>query len=117
MQVRAGCLEAVLGLAIYAKQHADVWDAAAALLREHSGELSVHRMQVGTLCCACCAALACHSGTLSCACCAALACHSLLHVQAPEAALPAVQAVACCRKRIVWLSRHTYLPLSSAVPA
>lgn len=57
LQVRAGCLEAVLGLAIYAKQHADVWDAAAALLREHSGELSSHRMQVGglcTLCCACC---------------------------------------------------------------
>lgn len=44
-QVRAGCLEAVLGLAIYAKHHADVWDAAAALLRDHSGELSGHRMQ------------------------------------------------------------------------
>jgi hypothetical protein len=44
--VRAGCLEAVLGLAIYAKRHADVWDAAAALLRDHSAELSAHR-QVG----------------------------------------------------------------------
>lgn len=44
-QVRAGCLEAVLGLAIYAKQHADVWDAAAALLRSHAGELSAHRQQ------------------------------------------------------------------------
>jgi hypothetical protein len=44
-QVRAGCLEAVLGLAIYSKQHADVWDSAAALLREHTGELSAHRMQ------------------------------------------------------------------------
>ena len=44
-QVLAGCLEAVLGLAIYAKQHADVWDAAAALLREHSSELSAHRQQ------------------------------------------------------------------------
>ena len=45
LQVRAGCLEAVLGLAIYSKHHADVWDAAAALLREHAGELSAHRMQ------------------------------------------------------------------------
>lgn len=45
MQVRAGCLEAVLGLAIYAKQHADVWDAAAALLRDHATDLSAHRMQ------------------------------------------------------------------------
>lgn len=44
-QIRAGCLEAVLGLAIYAKQHADVWDAAAALLREHPNELSAHRQQ------------------------------------------------------------------------
>jgi hypothetical protein len=45
LQVRAGCLEAVLGLAIYAKQHSDVWDAAAALLRDHGGELSAHRQQ------------------------------------------------------------------------
>jgi len=43
--VRAGCLEATLGLAIYAKRHGDVWDAAAALLREHSASLSPHRMQ------------------------------------------------------------------------
>ena len=43
--VRAGCLEATLGLAIYAKRHGDVWDAAAALLREHSRDLSTHRMQ------------------------------------------------------------------------
>lgn len=43
--VRAGCLEATLGLAIYAKRHADVWDAAAALLRDHTKELSTHRMQ------------------------------------------------------------------------
>ena len=35
----------MLGLAIYSKQHADVWDSAAALLREHAGELSAHRMQ------------------------------------------------------------------------
>lgn len=35
----------MLGLAIYAKQHTDVWDAAAALLRQHSGELSAHRQQ------------------------------------------------------------------------
>ena len=44
-QVRAGCLEAVLGLAIYAKAHGDVWDAAAALLRCHASELSAHRQQ------------------------------------------------------------------------
>ena len=43
--VRAGCLEATLGLAIYAKHHADVFDTAAALLREHATELSSHRMQ------------------------------------------------------------------------
>lgn len=43
--VRAGCLEATLGLAIYAKRHCDVFDAAAALLRDHSKELSTHRMQ------------------------------------------------------------------------
>ncbi|GAB4823676.1 hypothetical protein N2152v2_010722 [Parachlorella kessleri] len=43
--VRAGCLEAVLGLAIYAKAHADVWDCAAALLREHPADLSSHRQQ------------------------------------------------------------------------
>lgn len=43
--VRAGCLEATLGLAIYAKRHSDVFDAAAALLRDHSIELSTHRMQ------------------------------------------------------------------------
>lgn len=43
--MRAGCLESVLGLAMYAKQHTDVWDAASALLREHPGELSAHRMQ------------------------------------------------------------------------
>lgn len=43
--MRAGCLEAVLGLAIYSKAHADVWDCAAALLREHPGELSAHRQQ------------------------------------------------------------------------
>ena len=43
--VRAGCLEAVLGLSIYAKRHADVWDAAAALLRDHTKDLSPHRMQ------------------------------------------------------------------------
>ncbi|KAL4423746.1 hypothetical protein ABPG75_001047 [Micractinium tetrahymenae] len=44
-QVRAGCLEAVLGLAIYAKHHTDVWDAAGALLRDHASELGAHRMQ------------------------------------------------------------------------
>ena len=43
--VRAGCLEATLGLAIYAKRHADVWDAAAALLRDHTNQLSNHRME------------------------------------------------------------------------
>ena len=36
---------ATLGLAIYAKRHADVWDAAAALLREHCHHLSSHRIQ------------------------------------------------------------------------
>ncbi|KAL6781628.1 hypothetical protein ACKKBF_B08795 [Auxenochlorella protothecoides x Auxenochlorella symbiontica] len=44
-QVRAGCLEAILGLAIYAKQHAEVWEAAAVLLRDHPAELSPHRQQ------------------------------------------------------------------------
>jgi len=43
--VKAGILEATLGLAIYASRHADVWDAAAALLREHSHELSQHRIR------------------------------------------------------------------------
>ncbi len=43
--VKAGILEATLGLAIYAKRHADVWDAAAALLREHSNEVSRHRIR------------------------------------------------------------------------
>lgn len=43
--VKAGILEATLGLAIYASRHADVWDAAAALLREHSHELSEHRIR------------------------------------------------------------------------
>ena len=43
--VKAGILEATLGLAIYAKRHADVWDAAAALLREHSKEISRHRIR------------------------------------------------------------------------
>lgn len=43
--VKAGILEATLGLAIYAKRHADVWDAAAALLREHSREISNHRIR------------------------------------------------------------------------
>lgn len=36
---------ATLGLAIYAKRHGDVWDAAAALLRDHASSLSPHRMQ------------------------------------------------------------------------
>ena len=35
----------MLGLAIYSRQHTDVWDAAAALLREHPGDLSSHRQQ------------------------------------------------------------------------
>jgi hypothetical protein len=35
---------ATLGLAIYAKRHADVWDAAAALLRDHCQHLSSHRI-------------------------------------------------------------------------
>ena len=34
-----------MGLAIYAKRHADVFDTASALLKEHSSELSTHRMQ------------------------------------------------------------------------
>lgn len=33
--VRCGCVEGVLATAILAGQHADVWDAAALLLREH----------------------------------------------------------------------------------
>ena len=33
--VRCGCIEGVLGTAILAGQHADVWDAAAMLLRDH----------------------------------------------------------------------------------
>ena len=33
--VRCACIEAVLNTAILASQHADVWDAAALLLREH----------------------------------------------------------------------------------
>ena len=43
--VKAGILEATLGLAIHAKRHADVWDAASALLREHSALLSPHRVR------------------------------------------------------------------------
>lgn len=42
--VKAGILEATLGLAIYANRHVDVWDAAAALLRQHSALLSPHRI-------------------------------------------------------------------------
>ena len=34
--VRCGCVEGALATAILAGQHADVWDAAALLLREHS---------------------------------------------------------------------------------
>jgi hypothetical protein len=33
--VRCGCVEGVLATAILAGQHADVWDAASMLLREH----------------------------------------------------------------------------------
>ena len=33
--VRCGCIEGVLATAILAGQHADVWDAAGLLLREH----------------------------------------------------------------------------------
>ena len=33
--VRCGCIEGVLATAILAGQHADVWDAASLLLREH----------------------------------------------------------------------------------
>ena len=33
--VRCGCIEGVLATAILANQHADVWDAASMLLREH----------------------------------------------------------------------------------
>ena len=33
--VRCGCIEGVLATAILAGQHADVWEAAAMLLREH----------------------------------------------------------------------------------
>ena len=33
--VRCACIEAVLSTAILAQRHADVWDAAALLLREH----------------------------------------------------------------------------------
>jgi hypothetical protein len=43
--VKAGCLESLLGLAISTKQHSQVWDASAKLLRKHSSELSSHRMQ------------------------------------------------------------------------
>ncbi len=43
--VKAGILEATLGLAIHANRHADVWDAASALLREHSAHLSPHRVR------------------------------------------------------------------------
>ena len=43
--VKAGILEATLGLAIYANRHADVWDAASALLRDHSALLSPHRIR------------------------------------------------------------------------
>ena len=35
--VRCGCAEGVLATAILAARHADVWDAAALLLREHCG--------------------------------------------------------------------------------
>lgn len=43
--VKAGILEATLGLAIYASKHTDVWDAAAALLREHGNHISQHRVR------------------------------------------------------------------------
>ena len=43
--VKAGILEATLGLAIYANRHTDVWDAASALLREHNAILSPHRVR------------------------------------------------------------------------
>jgi hypothetical protein len=43
--VKAGCLESLLGLAISTKQHSQVWDASAKLLRKHSFELNSHRMQ------------------------------------------------------------------------
>lgn len=33
--VRCACIEGVLSTAILAQRHADVWDAAALLLREH----------------------------------------------------------------------------------
>lgn len=33
--VRCGCIEGVLATAILAGQHADVWEAASMLLREH----------------------------------------------------------------------------------
>ena len=33
--VRCACIEGVLSTAILASRHADVWDAAALLLREH----------------------------------------------------------------------------------
>lgn len=45
MYFDVGIRAATLGLAIYAKRHADVWDAAAALLREHCAYLSSHRIQ------------------------------------------------------------------------
>ncbi len=38
--VRCGCIEGVLATAILAGQHADVWDAASLLLREHCRCLS-----------------------------------------------------------------------------
>lgn len=43
--VRAACLESTLGMAILARKHAQVWDAASTLLREHYKEISTHRMQ------------------------------------------------------------------------
>ncbi|BDA44212.1 probable trafficking protein particle complex subunit 9 at N-terminal half [Coccomyxa sp. Obi] len=43
--VRCGCIEGVLATAILAGQHADVWDAASLLLREHCRDLPPSRQQ------------------------------------------------------------------------
>ncbi len=39
--VRCGCIEGVLATAIFAGQHADVWEAASMLLREHYRSVGV----------------------------------------------------------------------------
>ena len=46
--VRCACIEGVLSTAILASRHADVWEAAALLLREHCGYASLEgSMKIG----------------------------------------------------------------------